>query len=257
MSDVDIAPHAPERRRIEGDGTHERAWDASRLFERLAPIDVGDWQRDFRRIWVLAPHPDDEVLALGGSLAALSALQTDIRIVCVTDGEASHRASAGAQPARRAAARQAELRQALAALHVDAKVDRLGLPDGRIDAHRETLLKSLADVVDERDLLLTTCRFDGDSDHEACGEVAQLVGEIAGATVYEYPVWMWHWAAPAEPIIPWNRARRLAVSPATLLRKRLAIDAFVSQVTTDGIDRPGVPAHLIPRFLRPYEVVFA
>ena len=36
------------------------------------------------------PHPDDEILVLGGTLSRLSAQGTDLRILPVTDGEASH-----------------------------------------------------------------------------------------------------------------------------------------------------------------------
>ena len=39
---------------------------------------------------VLAAHPDDEVLGVGGLLARLAGLGADLRLVWATDGEASH-----------------------------------------------------------------------------------------------------------------------------------------------------------------------
>jgi len=254
-SDVLIS-HAPEHRRIAGVGTAEDAWQQSTI-DRLPPCDVHEWVERYARIWVIAPHPDDEVLGLGGCLTTLCALHADLHIVSVTDGEASHRGSSVWTPQRLAAERPAELRHGLALLGVTADVRRLGLPDGGVDAGRQTLLHELVDVIREDDLILATCSFDGHPDHEACGEVASLVGELTGATVLEYPVWMWHWAKPGEAMVPWHRARRIDMSAATMTKKRAAIHSFVSQVTQDGPREAILPAHVIARFLRGFEVVFA
>ena len=251
-----LIPHAPERRAIAGEGTDEDAWHQPRLFERFDSIDVSAWGARYDRIWLVAPHPDDEVLALGGSLAGLSKADADVRIVSVTDGEASHRESPNWSRERLTKTRPIELQRALEALDVVAGVIRLGLPDGQIGAHRQTLLTALAERVEEHDLILATCRFDGHPDHEACGEVAQLVGDLTGADVFEYPVWMWHWATPDETSIPWNRARRLPVPPGVVERKRAAIDAFASQLMPDGPREPVLHPRILPRFLRPFELVF-
>ncbi len=251
-----LPPHAPERRRIAGHGTDEDTWRGSAVAS--SPVwDPSTWAAGDRRVWVIAPHPDDEVLGLGGSLALLSSLGARVTIVSVSDGEASHPTSSVWTPAALAAARRAELLDGLRALGIDADVVRLGLPDGRIDAYRQTLLRALVDQVGERDLLLATCVFDGHPDHEACGEVAQIAAELTGATVLQYPVWMWHWAAPDEPSIPWDRARRIAVADDTMAKKRAAIGSFVTQVTADGPQEPILPPHVVERFLRGYEVVFA
>ncbi len=254
---LDLPLHSPERRLIEGRGTDENAWRATSLFDRMPTLDVGLWPSRFERIWILAPHPDDEVLALGGSIAALAAAHADVTIVSASDGEASHPESARWPRERLARDRPLELQRALDRLGSPASVMRLGLPDGRIDLHRDTLLRSLAERVGERDLLLTSCSFDGHPDHEACGQVAATVGEITGATVFEYPVWMWHWASPDEVSIPWARARRLPIALRDMAKKRAAIDEFVSQITPDGAHEPVLPPHVLPRFLRSFELVFA
>jgi LmbE family N-acetylglucosaminyl deacetylase len=257
MTSEQLSPHAPERRIIKGAGTDERAWRESEVITNLPSFDVAEWNERYQRIWLLAPHPDDEVLALGGSLACLADIHADLRIVSITDGEASHADSTHWTRERLAQTRPIELRRALEAMNVDVQVQRLGIPDGHVGAHREELLKTLADVVDEHDLVLATCRFDGHPDHEACGEVADLVGQLTGATVYEYPVWMWHWASPGETTIPWSRARCLPISKKIVGRKRRAIAQFSSQLRPDGDREPVLPARFLPRFLRPFEVVFA
>ena len=257
MSMPELSPHSPARRLIEGRGTTESTWLAAPVLHGMETGDVAEWAARFRRIWLIAPHPDDEVLALGGTLARLSGLHADLRIVSVTDGEASHRDSPSWTPDRLASARAAEMLNGLRRLGITAGVTRLGLPDGRVGAHRETLLRALVDVVDQGDLLLATCRFDGHPDHEACGEVAALAAELTGATLFEYPVWMWHWAHPDEALIPWNRAQSLPIGADLIERKRGALQEFVTQITPDGAHKAVLPPHVLPRFLRPFEIVFA
>jgi len=250
-----LMSHAPEHRRIEGAGTAEEAWQRSAI-DRLPICDVTSWSTTHPHIWLIAPHPDDEVLGLGGCIATLAAAHADLRIISVSDGEASHRGSAVWTPERLASERAAELQRGLAILGHTAGVTRLGLPDGRLDACRQTLLRALVDEVGEDDLVLTTCSFDGHPDHETCGAVAALIGELTGATVLEYPVWMWHWAAPDETMIPWHRARRIEMTEATLNRKRAAIQCFESQLHPDGSREAVLPPAVVARFLRDFEVVF-
>ncbi len=253
---MQLPSHSPARRRIEGSGTTEPSWIGSPHILDLEPAESADWAMRFARIWILAPHPDDEILALGGTLAKLSQQGADIRIISVTDGEASHRQSTAWSPERLTEVRPLEMLRGLGQLGVEAEVIRLGLPDGRVGAHRTGLLKTLAERVEKEDLLLATCRFDGHPDHEACGDVAVLAGELSGATVFEYPVWMWHWALPHEASIPWARAKRLPIDAGIVARKRAALDEFKSQVEPDGSRPPILPPHVLPRFLRPFEVVF-
>ena len=256
MAAQELPSHSPERRLIEGRGTTEATWNAAPVVDRLPHCDTDEWVARFRRVWLVSPHPDDEVLGLGGTLAQLTERHVDLCIVSVSDGEASHGDSPRWPSARLAEVRPREMLRALDSLGVDADVLRLGLPDGRIGAHRQHLLEALVDRVGEDDLLLATCRFDGHPDHEACGEVAALAAELTGATSFEYPVWMWHWATPEAPVIPWGRARRIALSPDIQNRKRDAIHQFTSQIVPDGTRDAVLPPNVLPRFERPFEVVF-
>ena len=65
-----------------------RAGEWDRLVSGLPPVPV-PWP-PVGPIVVVAPHPDDELLAIGATLAAASDAGTEITIVAVTDGEASH-----------------------------------------------------------------------------------------------------------------------------------------------------------------------
>ena len=77
---------------------------------------------------ILAAHPDDEVLGAGGVVCLLAAAGSRLRLIAVTDGEASHpgHGDPAALARRRAQERAAALRELGAA---DAEVVRLGLPD--------------------------------------------------------------------------------------------------------------------------------
>ena len=252
----ELPSHSPARRQIDGRGTDEATWNATPGLAGLPTFDAANWVDRHPRIWVLAPHPDDEILALGGTLSHLSAQGADIHILSVTDGEASHQGSTEWSAERLSATRPSEMLRGLERLGVKAEVTRLGLPDGRIGGHRKKLLKMLVESLDDTDLLLTTCRFDGHPDHEACGDVAFLAGDLTGATVLEYPVWMWHWAAPDEVVVPWGRAHRQPLDRETVARKADAIGEFVSQIEPDGDHEAILPAHVLARFVRPFEVVF-
>ena len=79
---------------------------------------------------VVAPHPDDEVLGVGGVLAEVAGAD----VVAVTDGEASHPDSTVYSQEALAAVRRDETATALTALGQDPSwVFRLGHPDGRVD----------------------------------------------------------------------------------------------------------------------------
>lgn len=253
---AELPSHSPARRTIDGHGTDEATWSAATVCADLPALDATDWIATHPRIFVLAPHPDDEVLGLGGTLSRLSAAGADLHIVSVTDGEASHVGSIAWPPARLIATRPNEMQLGLDRLAIRATVTRLRLPDGRVGGRRKELLQTLVESLHEDDLLLTTCRFDGHPDHEACGDVAQLAGELTGATVLEYPVWMWHWAVPDEGVVPWSQARRLPLDADTLRRKHDAIAGFTSQIEADGEHEAILPPHVVERFVRPFEVVF-
>ena len=85
----------------------------------------------------MAAHPDDEVLSTGGTMALLAAAGARLRLVAVTDGEASH---PGADPAGIARVRTAESAAALGILGVrDIEVIRLRLPDTGLAACEDEL----------------------------------------------------------------------------------------------------------------------
>jgi hypothetical protein len=76
-------------------------------------------------------------------------------------------------------------------------------------------------------------------------------------TFVEYPVWMWHWAGPADPAVPWERAFAVPSVAAAIERKRQAAQCFRSQFSSpaDGVE-PLLPDFVLPRLLAVGEVLF-
>ena len=81
------------------------------------------------RILVIAAHPDDEVLGMGGTIAMHAVVRQDtVRIVCVTDGSSTQYPG----DAEKRAQKEEEARAAAAELGVTDYV-HLDLPDMRLD----------------------------------------------------------------------------------------------------------------------------
>src|SRR5262249_21527874 len=97
---------------------------------------------------------------------------------------------------------------------------------------------------------------DGHPDHEAVGRAAAVAVERTGATLLEYPVWMWHWASPDDPAVPWDRAYRSPLSASAVSRKHTAARCFSSQLVPRAVaSAPGVPRAVLQRLLAVGEVV--
>jgi LmbE family N-acetylglucosaminyl deacetylase len=233
---------------IDAPGTDERTWATWPLLSTL-PLARLD---GVRSAVIVAAHPDDEVLGAGGLISMLAASGARLLLVAVTDGEGSHRGHAF--PARLARRRVAETTAALGALGAQsAEVVRLGLPDTGLDRREDELAAALAPLVAGFDLCLAPWDRDMHPDHEAAGRAARRAGPRA---LYCFPVWMWHWAFPADPRVPWYQVLRVPLPPSAASRKRAAITCFASQTEDRGHGLGPVLAHgMIAHFTRAMEVL--
>ena len=235
---------------IDAPGTSESAWRAWPGLAALPAVSVAGWASAV----IFAAHPDDEVLGAGGIIALLAAAGARLRVVAVTDGEASHPGRGAAAQTELARQRADERTAALEALGAGAaEVIRLGLPDADL-GRREP---ELAAVVPELTAGFTAClapwTSDLHGDHEAVGRAARQ----AAARVLFYPVWMWHWARPSDPRVPWRRAERVLLPAGARDRKQAAIRCFETQLADreDGAG-PVLTEEFAAHFDRGYEVLF-
>lgn len=211
------------------------------------------------RLVVVAPHPDDEILACGGLLCSFSGREQDLVLISVTDGEGSHQDSAYWTEHRLRRDRPLESRHALQRLDLSLnELDwrRLNLKDSAVARNEAFLVNHLNQLLKPGDVLLTTWRGDGHSDHEAVGRACAQAAQARQARLVEVPVWAWHWASPDDPRLPWPRAHRIQLDKAAVARKQQAIAAHVSQMEADEGRPPVLPPALLECLLQPFELVF-
>ena len=233
---------------IDAPGTTEAAWRAWPGIGQLPAVDTSGWASAV----VVAAHPDDEVLGAGGIIAALAAQGARLRLVALTDGEASHPHEADSIGARRVA----ETTAALAALEArQAEVIRLALPDSGLTAYEDDITARLRQLAAGFDVCLAPWDSDAHPDHEVAGRAAR-VARRGEATLW-YPVWMWHWARPYDRRVPWHAAVRAPLPRSAAARKRRAISCFASQLEHRTPRTPPVlPAGIVAHFTRDAEVFF-
>jgi LmbE family N-acetylglucosaminyl deacetylase len=234
--------------RIDAPGTAEAAWRAWPALRLLPAADSAGWTSAV----VVAAHPDDEILGAGGTMALLAQMGARLRLVAVTDGEASHPGIEDpGELARRRIAESAAALKILGAHSVE--VVRLGLPDTGVADREDELAGLLGPLCAGFDVCLAPWEDDAHADHEAAGRAARR----ATRHVLRYPVWMWHWAVPGDERVPWHRCRQIPLPPGIAAGKQAAIQAFTSQLTARGPSiAPMLPADTVAHFTRPWEVFF-
>jgi LmbE family N-acetylglucosaminyl deacetylase len=237
---------------IAGGGTPVECWtDRDHSF---APLNLGDCQG----MTVIAPHPDDETLGLGATVAMLCAAGVDVQVVSVSDGGGAYPGLGGAGRAQLETLRRNELRRSMELLGAIEPI-RLGMPDGELARYERRLTDRIAALLAEFPpgrWCAATWRGDGHPDHEAVGRAAAGAAAEAGAVLVEYPVWMWHWARPDDPTVPWHRVRRVSLTDDALDLKKLAAQCFTSQTQPTQHGGPVLPPAVLDRLLAVGEVVF-
>ena len=144
------------------------------------------------RILVIAPHPDDEVIAAWGLMRRLVATGAQVELVVVTDGGASHPQSSRWPRARLVAERRRETRRAMRSLGVTPdRIRFLDLPDGALHlAPKRDWARFVQAVFRRRapDLIVAPMDDDAHADHRA---VAEALAELPrrGERRLGYRVW--------------------------------------------------------------------
>jgi len=194
-----------------------------------------------RSALVLAPHPDDETIGCGATIARKAAAGTPVRVVVAADGGDARR--------------RGECIDACARLGVGASdVVFLGFPDGDLEHHRNDLDARVRELVVDTnaDEVFAPAAIDAHPDHRwlAASVEALRHDELASTSVLTYPIWYWNrWAWVDRATPRWLQAAQLAWRPlAATARarprivsarefgtlKRAALDAHASQVDADA-----------------------
>ena len=231
---------------IQGQATSGTAWRSWLANLRCQELAVHDWLPAKARLVVVAPHPDDEILACGGLISTHVAQGGRVLIVAVTDGEASHDQAPSIQRDDLAWLRRSERWMGLRTLGVlQPAVVSLGLEDGRVSLQERTLFDRLTSLLQPTDVVVSTWEHDGHPDHDSTGQVARAACAARGCAYLAAPVWMWHWATPGDDRVPWPRLRGLPLSAADGSHKQAALAAHRSQLSPRNLDLGAVLGHAI------------
>ncbi len=198
--------------------------------------DVGEFLRDLGArdhgpIVILAPHPDDEVFALGGFMSLAAAAGFALEVVSVTDGEASHKNSTRISPATLRDVRESETRAAYAELAIAPVRTALHLPDGGVGAATEPLRGGLRGALLKAAVCIAPLEFDGHPDHDATGALAlELCAELL-VPLAMYAVWSRFSVCDRTAS---GFALKLALDARTVELKGRAMNRYQSQLQAIG-----------------------
>lgn len=199
-------------------------WRAALERHRPRPLDIAA----LGRLVVVAAHPDDETLAVGGVMRAAHTRGMLAEIVVGTDGEAAFPELDRSGRDALGRARRDELATALHSQGMgDVPVRWLGLPDSALD--RDTMAGELAGSLAGADSYLAPWSSDPHPDHAAAGLAAAAAAPVT-THGWSYPIWMWPWLDPDDSAIPWSTAYQHTLDPDSIAHKQRAIACFTSQL---------------------------
>lgn len=173
-----------------------------------------------RTVWVLAPHPDDEVFGCGGTLALLAANQAQVVVDIVSDG-------AFGEFGKKPQARVNESRAAAAVLGYDAP-NFFNFPDQGLRFGQGLIDHFLARVQALRPhVVFIPSVWEIHPDHLAVCAAAREAIRLSGLTV---EVWMYEVGQALRPNV------YIDIS-AVFEQKRRAMACFASQLRVQAYDR--------------------
>ena len=240
-------------------GRAEADWQGARMLDEAPFTSVTELLGEARRLIVVAPHPDDEVLGAGGLLVEAIRLGLEPHLIAVTDGENSHLGSKSMTRAHLRFKRVCESGDAFVLLGgAVSHISRLRYADGHVADARAELVKELACRLRPTDVVATTWLHDGHPDHNACGAAVFAAAKQLGTRTLFFPVWMWNWASPKQRQIPWHQLKRLPLSASTRMKKQAALGCFESQRSKDPDvpDTPILSPATLKYFMRGFETFF-
>jgi LmbE family N-acetylglucosaminyl deacetylase len=181
-----------------------------------------------RRVLVIAPHFDDEVLGCGGLIAQLAADGAEVGVLFLTDGSGGEE-----EIADRRAYAERRRREAARALEILGTGDLVfaDLPDGALAAHLDHAADAIRAALIERspDLLLAISPLEISADHRAAfAALHAVLSPLRGCSalddaVSDLRILLYEANHPAFPDLLVDVSREL-----DLIRR--AIEAHVSQL---------------------------
>ncbi len=204
-----------------------------------------------RLVLVVAPHPDDEVIAAWALMRSLIKGGARVVVIVVSDGAASHPGSRSWPPPRLARERRRETLRAMARLRIPpSRIRFLALPDGQLEAQQNLVAITIGRAVRRcppPDLIVGPVSDDAHGDHRA---VAQALACLPrrGERRLGYRVW-------PEGSNRSTRGVKVMLSGADLSAKRRAVRSYRTQAgkITDAEAGFTMTARHLRAFVQPVE----
>ncbi|GAB3893245.1 PIG-L deacetylase family protein [Spirosoma agri] len=210
---------------------------------------------------VIAPHPDDESLGCGGTIALLREQGYAVHVLFVSDGSMSHPNSPSYPAERLRQLRESEALEALAILGVSPhdctfmrqKDTQVAVPDKSGFDEAVAFMHDLIDRVKPQTILVPW-RRDPHRDHRASWQI--LMGALARSStkprVLEYLIWLWELGNETD--MPRHDEMNVWCVPieSVMNQRRQAIAAHRSQVSRLISDDP-TAFYLSPELLTHFE----
>lgn len=189
---------------------------------------------------IIAPHPDDESLGCGGTIALLRKSGLPVHVIFVSDGTLSHPNSKKYPAEKLRQLRESEALNALKILDVDAanasfmRIKDRSVPnpeDAGFDDAVTQMLQILTSL--KPDTILVTWQKDPHPDHRAAW---QIVNRVAGLLakkprILQYLIWIWELGEQSDLVINQHTKLYLVKTASVFQQKKQAIAAHVSQVS--------------------------
>ncbi|MCF2442571.1 PIG-L family deacetylase [Dyadobacter sp. CY345] len=224
--------------------------------------------RDLGVSIVMAPHPDDETLGCGGTMALLRKLEIPVHFIFVSDGTMSHPNSKKFPASKLRELREKEAENAVLTLGGDKEcIEFLRIKDRSVpypdDAGFAEIVEKLVKIITDikPETIFIPWQNDPHPDHKATWEIISEVKKHLkfNRRILEYPIWLWELGNP-EDVAVIDRMRKFAVNiEETLPLKIQALLAHESQVTRLIDDDPEgfmLSPEVIAHFNIPTEVFF-
>lgn len=217
---------------------------------------------------VMAPHPDDETLGCGGTVALLRKLDFPVHFIFVSDGTMSHPNSKKFPGPKLRKLREKEAEKAVLTLGGKKEcIEFLRIKDRSVphadDAGFMEIVEKLSKTINDikPDTIFVPWQNDPHPDHKATWKIVSEVRKHLEIKprILQYPIWLWELGNP-EDVTLIDRMRKFAVNiEETLPIKKQALNAHVSQVTRMIDDDPEgfmLSPEVIAHFDIPTEVFF-
>ena len=210
---------------------------------------------------VIAPHPDDESLGCGGTIALLRQRGHSVHVLFVSDGTMSHPNSPNYPADRLRQLRESEALEALLILDVPTenvvfmrqKDTQVAMPNSPVFANAVSFVDNLLRSVSPTTVLVPW-RRDPHRDHRASWQLlsASLAKLPAQPRVLEYLIWLWELGT--EHDMPRSDEMKVWCVPieSVMEQRNRAIAAHRSQVTR-LIDDDPTAFYLSPELLTHFD----